>query len=101
MARKEYANAPEEAFAVKAESAGWSVSKRGWPDFFCVKGHEVICVEVKPRTKSGRLKKLKRDQVAVLDFLKSIGVRCFVSDGATLEPYDREKHGSNKSLAAA
>jgi hypothetical protein len=41
-------NITEEAFAVRAVTEGWSVTKRGWPDYLCWRGDEVIFVEVKP-----------------------------------------------------
>ena len=92
--RRKYANAAEEAFCRLAERNGWRVSKRGWPDFLCWGPNgEIIAVEVKPRrVQSGRMVMLKREQAEALDFLTSKGIRCFVSDGVTLEPYDREKH---------
>jgi hypothetical protein len=40
-------NDAEAAFAAWAESNGWTVSKRGWPDFICVRGPEIMAVEVK------------------------------------------------------
>lgn len=87
-------NECERAFEEVAAFEGWATTKRGWPDFLCTneKTGERIAVEVKPRTKNGRLVYLKRDQADCMDFLSSLGVRCFVSDGETLEPYSRERH---------
>ena len=97
MARRVYANGPEEGLAALAEANGWRPCKRGWPDFLCFgPDGEVIAVEVKPRLPSGRMKLLRRDQAICMDFLSSKGVRCFVSDGKALEPYDREKHASEE-----
>jgi hypothetical protein len=97
LSRKPYPNNTEEKFACLAESNGWRVTKRGWPDFLCFgPDGEIIAVEVKPRIsgrKHGILKLLSREQVAVMDMLKAAGVRCFVSDGDKLEPYDRDLHG--------
>lgn len=92
-------NNNEAKFQALANSNGWSASKRGWPDFICFNQTtgEVIAVEVKPRTKTGaRLRRLKRQQADCLDALKSAGIRCFVSDGDTLEPYDRNRHYNDK-----
>lgn len=86
-------NGPEASLEQIARQAGWRPTKRGWPDFICTgPGGEKIAIEVKPRTQSGRCQYLKPDQVRVLDWLRSLGVRCFVSDGVTLEPYDRGRH---------
>jgi hypothetical protein len=40
-------NAAELRFTRWAESQGWRVTKRGWPDFICRRGGELMCVEVK------------------------------------------------------
>lgn len=90
-----FKNEPENNFAELAEKNGWRSTKRGWPDFLCfsIATGECIAVEVKPRNeRTGFMKLLKRDQAACLDFLTSKGVRCFVSDGVTLERYNREVH---------
>lgn len=47
---------------------------------------------MKPRTKRGRIKNLKVEQGAVMKFLQARGIRCFVSDGHTLERFDFNKH---------
>ena len=52
---------------------GWTLTKRGWPDFFCVRGEELCAVEVKPSKKHS----LKRNQLAVMGVLSAKGVRCF------------------------
>lgn len=92
----------ESLFEELATKNGWRTTKRGWPDFLCFHGKEVIAVEVKPRTRDGsRTQLLKRDQAACMDFLVSKGIRCFVSDGQTLEVYSREKHGSESLRRAA
>ena len=88
-------NAPERELEELALRNGWEVTKRGWPDFVCfspVDG-EMIAVEVKPRFANGsRMKILKREQARVMDVLTAHGIRCFVSDGKTLEKYNRAKH---------
>jgi hypothetical protein len=44
----EYAdgNRAELLFVEWAEKQGWQVTKRGWPDFICRRGAELMCVEV-------------------------------------------------------
>ena len=91
-------------FEELAQSNGWTTSKRGWPDFLCMKPDtgEIIAVEVKPRVNDGsRMVLLKREQAACLDALQSHGIKCFVSDGVTLEPYSRDKHASAKQRRAS
>jgi hypothetical protein len=87
-------NEAEGRFERTAHEKGWQVTKRGWPDFLCRHPDgTVVAVEIKPRMKDGtRLKILKREQADAMDWLTSIGVRCFVSDGDTLEEYRRDIH---------
>ncbi|MDE2100068.1 MAG: hypothetical protein KGL39_22630, partial [Patescibacteria group bacterium] len=87
-------NVTEADFQRLAYKAGWRTTKRGWPDFLCFgPAGEVIAVEVKPRSRqTGRLGLLKREQADCMDALKVRGIRCFVSDGCTLEPYERSRH---------
>lgn len=96
-------NEPERLLEALASSKGWRPTKRGWPDFMCINEMtgEIIAVEVKPRIngEGSRTQLLKRDQAACMDFLTKHGIRCFVSDGLTLEPYDRERHASEKERA--
>lgn len=56
------------------EADGWKVTKRGWPDFFCVRDGEFCAVEVKPSKAST----LKRNQLAVMGMLSAKGVKCFM-----------------------
>lgn len=65
-------NPAEAAFFKTATEAGWVVTKRGWPDFFCFRGEELALVEVKPPRG-----KLKREQEIVLRSLSSFGVPCY------------------------
>lgn len=53
---------------------GWTPTKRGWPDFFCIKGDEVCAVEVKPSKTSS----LKRNQLIIMGALSAKGIRCFL-----------------------
>ena len=115
------ANETERVFETHAKVKGWEVSKKGWPDFICFgpKG-QVIVVECKPRkkdpeaqataskvswTSKGKapqhlpLQHLKTEQVRVLDFLSNLGVRCYLSDGLTLEPYSRSLHANWQAQA--
>jgi len=88
-------NVPERMLEQLATRAGWRATKRGWPDFLCVNDltGESIAVEVKARRKDGLMDALKREQVACMEVLTAHGIRCFVSDGTTLEPYTRKTHG--------
>jgi hypothetical protein len=67
-------NPSERRFAEEMHGRGWIVSKRGWPDFFCVgrRTGQVVLVEVKPAAHY----KLKREQLAVLKTLAAYGVPC-------------------------
>lgn len=63
----------ENAFRVWAESQGWKVAKRGWPDFMCW-GPEgaLMAVEVK-----GPTDQLRHDQTTMLKALNRCGVPTF------------------------
>lgn len=65
-------NLCEFAFGQSAANQGWSVTKRGWPDYLCWKGDEVIFVEVKP---DGGV--LSQYQVLVMEKLSSLGLKCY------------------------
>lgn len=45
-------NPAELAVLAQLEADGYSVLKRGWPDFLAVRGDEVRFIEVKPRAHS-------------------------------------------------
>lgn len=64
-------NAAEVQVLEALEQAGWSVLKRGWPDFLAVKGTEVRFIEVKPDSRH----KLKPDQERVKDILGLLGLK--------------------------
>lgn len=91
-------NECEAAFEKLALSEGYTVMKKGWPDFLCEKDGEYVVVEVKPKTKKGRMCYLHYEQLLVMMFLTRLGVECFVSDGETSEPFSVSEHASNKSL---
>jgi hypothetical protein len=61
-------------FYDKAKAAGWTATKRGWPDFFCIndKG-EFCCVEVKPKESNG----LKNNQREIMQHLSRAGIKCY------------------------
>ena len=78
-------NAAEGAFFDEAQRRGWTLTKRGWPDFLAWKDGEMIAVEVKPHCDHP----LKREQLAVMAALSMRGVKCFrwTPDGG-LEEFD-------------
>lgn len=57
----------------KLTKEGWTVTKSGYPDFFCVKDEKVVLVEVKPRKTDG----LKTNQQRILELLSKYGVPCY------------------------
>lgn len=67
------------------KSTGWTVTKRGWPDFFCVNAAGEVCaVEVKPHSWN----RLKREQLAVARALKAAGIAVYKwsPDGGFTDP---------------
>ena len=88
-------NATEAAFERWAECRGWFVSKRGWPDYFCVlPTGMVVVVEVKRRLRSDSRRHvvLRCEQARILNALAAVGIACYVSDGKGIEPFDVTKH---------
>ena len=69
---KDYKNRAEQAFATAAREEGWLVTKRGYPDFICYRGEELMLVEVKCR--NGRL---KSDQLLLMNSLGKRGIKCY------------------------
>src|SRR5579885_2434779 len=67
-------NRYERTFYELAEAKGWTVTKRGWPDFFCEHPEtgRVMCVEVKPAGVP-----LKREQQILMERLAALGVDCY------------------------
>lgn len=67
-------NVAEGLFYDKMNAEGWTLTKQGWPDFFCVndKG-EFCCVEVKPKATH----RLKNNQHEVMRYLQQAGVKCY------------------------
>lgn len=62
-----------QCFDILRES-GWKPTKRGWPDFLCVRGNEVCAVEVK----RSKRQILKQNQLTIMGILSAAGVRCFL-----------------------
>jgi Holliday junction resolvase len=69
-------NSAEAACFDAMREAGWTVTKRGWPDFFCVKDGEICVVEVKPRGSTP----MKKNQNLVMEKLKEHGITCYRYD---------------------
>jgi hypothetical protein len=65
-------NVTESAFTRRATSLGWAVIKRGFPDYICWQGKQVIFVEVKPEGDE-----LSIYQQMVMQLLLSLGLECF------------------------
>ena len=87
-ANKRYKNKPEDLFAEMAREMGWSLTKRGWPDFFCVNQRGEPCVvEVKPKSL-----RPTHDQYRVMLALHRAGIKCYMSDGKKLERFMPRKH---------
>jgi len=64
-------NGPEIIVCAGLERDGWTVVKRGWPDFLAWRGHEIRFIEVK--RKAGY--RLRRSQAMVAKALKtSLGI---------------------------
>lgn len=84
----------EESFAFWAESNGWAVTKRGWPDLLCYRDHQFMVVEVK----AGR-DGLRPDQVEALRALHRCGVPTYVwTPESGLRPYPAEPLPSTAGL---
>lgn len=70
---KRFKNGAEQEFLECAQSLGWEVTKRGWPDFVCFKGNAMMVVEVKAH----RGRHLRHYQRRVMKFLARRGVACY------------------------
>lgn len=66
-------NTAERGLQEKMESLGWEVTKRGWPDFVCVKDDKIIFVEVK----KDAMNPLRREQRRLMEILHAAGLACF------------------------
>lgn len=76
MSRETYSNFAENQLVQLLKKDGWDVSKRGWPDFLCVRGNEIACVEVKKNANQ----RLKKSQIKTMNILKSYGIPCYRYD---------------------
>jgi hypothetical protein len=87
----------EQQFAEWAESEGWTVSKRGWPDFMCRRGEERMAVEVKAG-KDG----LRAEQIAAISDLLDAGMPTFMwtPEHGLTSPLSRPAAESVASLRA-
>ena len=81
------ANKSERAFIQIMESRGFSVSKKGWPDFFLKKGNHHLCVEVKLT----REHTLSLAQFFVMRVLQSFGAALYRCDDDVQECSPMEK----------
>jgi len=70
---REIKNEAERQLYRELISQGWSVTKRGWPDFACFKGNNLALVEVKPK----QSRRLKKEQWRLMSALAKLGVKCF------------------------
>lgn len=68
-----YKNTAERSFAEAAREDGWEVTKRGYPDFICYRGDDVMLVEVKKNANT----RLKLSQSRIMNFLAKRGVKCY------------------------
>ena len=70
---REIKNIRERLVAERWKKNGYEVLKKGWPDFLCVKGSEVVMVEVKRKQKR-RSKKmgLSRHQIRMKEILEKV-----------------------------
>lgn len=70
-------NTTELLFYDQMNKEGWTLTKRGFPTYFCFKEdtHEIMMVCVKPKSTH----KLRREQLKMMKLLTSIyGVHCYV-----------------------
>lgn len=54
------------------EAEGWTVLHKGWPDFACVRGNDMMFIEVK----NYRGEMLKQEQHYILTQLAKLGLNC-------------------------
>ncbi len=86
-------NKSERACFKALASAGWQLTKRGWPDFLCIHPDKgIMAVEVKPTFTHP----LKKSQQTIMRELSKYGVPCFRWDeqnGLTLWEDTLEANG--------
>ena len=70
---KKRTNKSEVSFMENMVKHDWKILTKGYPDFICVKNHELIAVEVKPR----RGVYLKESQHEVMSLFSKHGIKCY------------------------
>jgi hypothetical protein len=85
---KKSPNKAEAEFIRKATAFGWDVNRRGWPDYWCVKGDQLILVEIKTNHRDS----LKKPQDAIMRRLRGYGVWVYHWNPTT--GFKRLKEGS-------
>ena len=66
-------NPTEAALYRQLDAEGWTILRRGWPDFYCIRGDELMLVEVKAKKDN----RLRAEQGEVLYGLGRRGIPCF------------------------
>jgi hypothetical protein len=84
-------NEAEAECVARLQARGWTVCRRGWPDFIAVKDGRIIAIEVKPR----HGQPVKREQAFVLDWLARAGldVYTWTPDDQHPVPWSAPSHG--------
>jgi hypothetical protein len=66
------------AFYDAAQAGGWTITRRGWPDWWCTRTREDGEAEVAVvLVRQHRGRRLKRDQRAILRVLAAAGIPCY------------------------
>jgi hypothetical protein len=77
-------NKTEGAFFDAATTKGWIVSKKGWPDFFCLHPDgSVMVVETKPNKH-----RLAPWQNIIMTILSQNGIPCFIASDEGVIKFD-------------
>ena len=80
LSPRSYSNESERQFIEQALKKGWIVTRKGWPDYLCVKTdpltkkESLVLVEVKRSKKD----KPRKEQLKVMRLLAAYGVPCYV-----------------------
>jgi Holliday junction resolvase len=64
---------PKRCASNDLKAQGWTVCRRGWPDFLAVRDGRVIAVEVKPNSD----RSFKQEQLFVLQWLALAGLEIY------------------------
>ena len=84
-------NETERTVAQELEAEGWTVLRRGWPDFLAVRGKELKFIEVKPNPCDDDVSLLSPYQKDMRAALRSIGVHVWIMPGAVTELAELER----------